>query len=86
MEAHMLHVCFISSTISVAIDAMKQFFQATDSEHILECLESNNVWPLMEKEDTCPHAMLHLARCILCLLYTVCVYICKSEMDCVVCI
>ena len=43
---------------------MKQFFLATGSEEILERLESNEVWPLMEKEETCPHAMLHLARYI----------------------
>ena len=41
---------------------MKQFLQVTGSNDMLERMESNNVWPLMEKEDTCPHAMLHLAR------------------------
>jgi hypothetical protein len=48
--------------VSVAIDSLKQFLKATGSEDILDRLESNGVWPLMEKEDTCPHSMLHLAR------------------------
>jgi hypothetical protein len=48
--------------VSVAIDALRQFLKVTGSGDILERLESNSVWPLMEKEDTCPHAMLHLAR------------------------
>ena len=47
---------------SVAIDALKQFLKVTGSDQMLERLETNSVWPLMEKEDTCPHAMLHLAR------------------------
>lgn len=50
--------------LSVAIDSMKQFLQATGNEHMLETLDTNNVWTLMEKEDTCPHAMLYLARCL----------------------
>ncbi|CAI8027043.1 Maestro heat-like repeat-containing protein family member 1 [Geodia barretti] len=48
--------------VSVATDSLKQFLKATGSEVILDRLESNGVWPLMEKEDTCPHSMLHLAR------------------------
>ncbi|CAI8027044.1 Maestro heat-like repeat-containing protein family member 1 [Geodia barretti] len=47
---------------NVATDSLKQFLKATGSEVILDRLESNGVWPLMEKEDTCPHSMLHLAR------------------------
>jgi hypothetical protein len=48
--------------VSVATDALKQFLKASGSDKMLEQLETNNVWALMEKEDTCPHAMLHLAR------------------------
>jgi hypothetical protein len=48
----------------VATDALKQFLKASGSDKMLEQLETNNVWALMEKEDTCPHAMLHLARYI----------------------
>ena len=56
-------LCFTSFlNNSVAIDALKEFLKVTDSDEILERLESNGVWPLMETEDTCPHAMLHLAR------------------------
>ena len=43
---------------------MKQFLKASGSDQMLEKLEMNNVWPLMEKDDTCPHAMLHFARCM----------------------
>ena len=63
------------SLFSVAIDALKQFLKATGSEDILDRLESNSVWPLMEKEDTCPHSMLHLAR------YRLCVPICCVVFD-----
>ena len=51
------------SSFSVAIDSMKQFLKASGSDQMLEKLEMNSVWPLMEKDDTCPHAMLHFARC-----------------------
>ena len=57
-----MKLSFSFSILSVAIDALKQFLKVSGSENILERLESNGVWPLMEKEDTCPHAMLHLAR------------------------
>ena len=61
-----MFICQLFSyfSVSVSIDAMKQFLKVTGSEDILERLDSNGVWPLMEKEDTCPHAMLHFARCV----------------------
>lgn len=47
---------------SVAIDAMKNFLFHTNSGAMVDFLEQQNAWTLMEKEDTCPHGCLHVAR------------------------
>ena len=47
---------------SVAIDALKNFLFHTNSGAMVDFLEQQNAWTLMEKEDTCPHGCLHVAR------------------------
>ena len=47
---------------SVAIDALKNFLIHTNSSAMVDFLEQQNAWTLMEKEDTCPHGCLHVAR------------------------
>ena len=49
-------------TYSVAISALQQFLKCSESDEMEERLEQYNAWVLMEKEDTCPHGLLHIAR------------------------
>lgn len=49
---------------SVAVEALKQFLLCTESTVMLERLDQQSVWPLLEKEDTCAHGMLFLARAL----------------------
>lgn len=49
---------------SVAVEALTNFLKHTDSEVMLTYLEQNNAWTLLEKEDTSPHGILHLARAL----------------------
>lgn len=48
--------------LSIAINALKKLLEHTESETMIKYMEQNNGWPLLEKEDTCPHGCLHLAR------------------------
>lgn len=41
---------------------MQQFLKSTDSPMMVQLLEEQNAWSLFEKEDTCPHGVLHIAR------------------------
>ena len=49
---------------SVALEAMQEFLKHTQSEVMSTFLDNNNAWTMLEKEDTCAHGMLHLARSI----------------------
>ena len=51
-----------NSFCSVAAEAMQEFLRHTDSQTMLDYLEKNDAWTLLEKEDTCPHGCLHFAR------------------------
>lgn len=52
------------SCTSVAVDAMQQFLKSAECPMMLQVLEDQNVWALFDKEDTCPHGVLHLARAL----------------------
>ena len=54
----------LSFTSSVAVDALRKFLVCSGSELMVERLEQQSVWNLLEKEDTCPHGMLSIARYI----------------------
>ena len=41
---------------------MREFLRHTDSEIMLDYLDKNDAWALLDKEDTCPHGCLHFAR------------------------
>lgn len=43
---------------------MQQFLKSAESPEMLRTLEEQNVWSLFEKEDTCPHGILHIARAL----------------------
>ena len=58
-----MYVC-ISLPYSVAIEALRQFLTCTESSMMLERLEEQSAWPLLEKEETCAHGMLFLARAL----------------------
>ena len=49
---------------SVATEALKHFLEITESTVMLQLMEKQNTWPLFDKEDTSPHAMLHVARAL----------------------
>ncbi len=49
---------------SVAVDAMQRFLKNSECPVMLQVLEDQNVWPLFDKEDTCPHGVLHIARAL----------------------
>lgn len=53
---------FFFLILSIAINALKKLLDHTESETMIKYMEQNNGWPLLEKEDTCPHGCLHLAR------------------------
>lgn len=57
-------VCVSVCVYSVAIDALQQFLTCTESCVMLERLEQQNGWTLLEKEDVCAHGMLILARAL----------------------
>ncbi len=48
----------------VAVDSLRIFLECTESQLMLERLESQNVWPLFEGDETYPHGMLHMARAL----------------------
>ncbi len=48
----------------VAVDSLRIFLECTESQLMLERLESQNVWPLFEGDETYPHGMLHTARAL----------------------
>lgn len=54
--------CLALNFDSIAIAALKKFLEHTESEVMLKYMDQQNGWPLLEKEDTCPHGCLHLAR------------------------
>lgn len=43
---------------------MQQFLKSAECPMMLQVLEDQNVWALFDKEDTCPHGVLHLARAL----------------------
>ena len=43
---------------------MQQFLKSTESPMMLQLLEEQNAWSLLEREDTCPHGILHIARAL----------------------
>ena len=49
---------------SVAIEALQKFLACTESSVMIERLEQQNSWTLLEKEETCAHGMLILARAL----------------------
>lgn len=55
---------YIAALCSVAVDAMQQFLKSAECPMMLQVLEDQNVWALFDKEDTCPHGVLHLARAL----------------------
>ena len=56
--------CYSSGylSLSVAVEALRQFLACSESTIMLDRLEQDNVWALLEKEDTCPVGMLYTAR------------------------
>ena len=48
----------------MAVDAMQQFLKSSECPVMLQLLEDQNAWPLFNKEDTCPHGILHVARAL----------------------
>ena len=48
----------------MAIEALREFLTCTESSLMLERLEQQDAWPLLEKEETCAHGMLFLARAL----------------------
>lgn len=55
---------FAYNNYSVAVDAMQHFLKSSESPMMLQLLEDQNVWALFDKEDTCPHGVLHVARAL----------------------
>lgn len=53
-----------SCLCSVAVDAMQQFLKSSESTVMVQMLEDQNAWSLFDKEDTCPHGVLHIARAL----------------------
>ncbi len=49
---------------SVATEALQKFLACTESLVMIERLEQQNCWTLLEKEETCAHGMLILARAL----------------------
>ena len=48
----------------MAIGAFRKFLTCTESELMMERLEKQSVWNLLEKEDTCPHGLLYVAQAL----------------------
>ncbi|KAL5467301.1 hypothetical protein EMCRGX_G031509 [Ephydatia muelleri] len=48
--------------IALAVEAFKQFLTLTKSDILLKTLDLYSAWSLLEKEDTFPHGILHVAR------------------------
>lgn len=48
----------------MAREALEEFFKCTECPMMLKLLDEQNVWSLFEKEDTCPHGLLHIARAL----------------------
>ena len=46
-----------------------QFLKCSESGEMEQRLEQYNAWVMLEKEDTCPHGLLHIARWVY-VLYT----------------
>ena len=57
-----LHIHVHQNMCSLALDALKQFLTLTKSEILLKTLDLYSAWSLLEKEDTFPHGILHVAR------------------------
>lgn len=49
---------------TVAVEALQRFLESSESSVMLERLEQQSAWHLLEKEDTCPHGLLYLARAL----------------------
>ena len=49
---------------SVAVEALQKFLTCTESSLMLERLEQQDCWSLLEKEESCAHGMLILARAL----------------------
>ena len=56
--------CSVHYPYSVAIEALQKFLACTESLVMVEHLEQQNCWTLLEKEETCAHGMLILARAL----------------------
>ena len=71
MDTAWLHVestlyvqCSVHYPYSVAIEALQKFLACTESLVMVERLEQQNCWTLLEKEESCAHGMLILARAL----------------------
>ena len=52
----------VQNICSLAVEAFKQFLTLTKSDILLKTLDLYSAWSLLEKEDTFPHGILHVAR------------------------
>ena len=56
------HLTCTPPPFRVAVEALQRFLESSESSVMLERLEQQSAWHLLEKEDTCPHGLLYLAR------------------------
>ena len=43
---------------------MQHFLKSSESTVMVQLLEDQNAWSFFDKEDTCPHGVLHIARAL----------------------